>query len=141
MTIDIFVSVGNLLIETPRAFNNKMPNSLSFDILGSKRESVFSVFKLQSLKVQRADLTCDVTSIRLQWFDPWPISNEYSNFAGACTGHVTFFLYKITTLCSPVCKAFNAYGAVWDSLLHIQFFSHSSKNTYFLLKMKWKLKS
>ena len=49
-------------------------------------------------KVQRADLTCDVTSIRFQRFDPWPISNEYSNFAGACAGHVTRFFYKITTL-------------------------------------------
>ena len=43
-------------------------------------------------KVQRADLTCDVTSIKLRWFDPWPISVEYSNFAGACAGHVTHFL-------------------------------------------------
>ena len=48
------------------------------------------------VKVQRADLTCDVTSIRLQWFDPWPISDEYSNFAGACDGHVTrFFFIKL----------------------------------------------
>ena len=43
--IDIVVSVGNILIETPRAFNNKIPNSLSFDILGSKSESVFSVLQ------------------------------------------------------------------------------------------------
>ena len=30
---------------------------------------------LTSLKVQRADLMCDVTSIRLRWFSAWPISN------------------------------------------------------------------
>ena len=46
-------------------------------------------------KVQRVDLTCDVTSIRLRWFDPWPISDEYSNFAGACAGHVTRFFIKL----------------------------------------------
>jgi hypothetical protein len=45
-------------------------------------------------KVQRADLTCDVTSIRLRWFDAWPISNEYSNFAPV-TWHA---FYKITAL-------------------------------------------
>ena len=34
-------------------------------------------------KVQRADLMCDVTSFRLQWFEPRPIRDEYSNVAGA----------------------------------------------------------
>ena len=36
-----------------------------------------------AIKVQRADLTCDVTSFRLRWFEPRPIRDEYSNFAGA----------------------------------------------------------
>ena len=35
------------------------------------------------VKVQRADLTCDVTSFRVRWFEPQPIRDEYSNFAGA----------------------------------------------------------
>ena len=34
-------------------------------------------------KVQRADLMLHVTSIRLQLFEPWPIRDEYSSFAGA----------------------------------------------------------
>ena len=50
------------------------------------------------VKVQRADFTCDVTSIRLRWFVPWPISNKYSNFAPV-TWHVS---YRITTL-SEIC--------------------------------------
>ena len=33
-------------------------------------------------KVQRADLTCHVTSIRLRWFEPFPIRDEYSNSFG-----------------------------------------------------------
>ena len=32
-------------------------------------------------KVQRANLTCDITSFRLRWFEP--IRDKYSNFAGA----------------------------------------------------------
>ena len=36
----------------------------------------------RSFKLQRADLTCDVTSFRLRWFEPRPIREEYSNFAG-----------------------------------------------------------
>ena len=33
---------------------------------------------------------------RLQWFEPWPIRDEYSNFAGACAGHLTrFFIIKL----------------------------------------------
>ena len=43
-------------------------------------------------KVQRADLMCHVTSIRLPSSQPWPISDEYSNFARAYAGHVTRFL-------------------------------------------------
>ena len=50
---------------------------------------------LSSFKGQRADLTCDVTSIRLQQFEPWPISDEYSNFAGAGAGQVTRFFIKL----------------------------------------------
>ena len=57
-----------------------------------------SSLQLIHSKVQRADLTCNVTSIRLRWFEPWPIRDEYSNFAGAyCWSRDTFF-YKITTL-------------------------------------------
>ena len=44
--------------------------------------------------VQRADLTCGVTSIRHRWFEPRQISDKYSNFAWV-TWHVS---YKITTL-------------------------------------------
>ena len=47
-----------------------------------------------TIKVQRADLRCDVTRIRLQWFEPRTISNEYSNF-DTVTWHVS---YKVTTL-------------------------------------------
>ena len=65
----------------------------------SKESNYHSSCKGFFSKVQMADLTCDVTSIRLQCFDPWPISDEYSNFARACAGHVTrFFFYKIMTL-------------------------------------------
>ena len=55
--------------------------------------SVFTRYSFDSYKVQRADLTCHVTSIRLRWFEPWPIRDEYSNFAGAyCWSHRSFFL-------------------------------------------------
>ena len=47
-----------------------------------------------SVEVQRANLTCDVISIRLRRLEPWPISDDYSNFAPV-TWHVS---YKITTL-------------------------------------------
>ena len=48
-------------------------------------------------KVQRADLTCDVTRIRLRRFEPWSISNKNSNFAPV-TWHVSD---KVTTLYAP----------------------------------------
>ena len=53
----------------------------------------FSLFSAP-FKVRRANLTCDVTSIKLRCFDSWPISDENSNFSPV-TWHVSF---KITTL-------------------------------------------
>ena len=49
LSIEIVVSVRSLLIEMPMAIDNKIPNGLSFDILGFKSESVFSVCKLQTV--------------------------------------------------------------------------------------------
>ena len=49
------------------------------------------------LKVQRADLMCDVTSIRLRWFESWPIIQILPE-PELVTWQTRFFLYKITTL-------------------------------------------
>ena len=35
------------------------------------------------IKYRGPIFTCHKTSIRLWWFEPWPIMEEYSNFAGA----------------------------------------------------------
>ena len=83
-------------------------------------------------KVQRADLTCDVTSIRLRWFDPWPISDKYSNFAGVCAGHVKCFFYKITTLSTIFfLKVFFIYP-----LVHSCYWSGKTTFVYFFQESK-----
>ena len=55
LQIEIVGSVRSLLIETPMpmAIDKKKPNGLSFDILGFKRESVFS--GLQTANPYRVD--------------------------------------------------------------------------------------
>jgi hypothetical protein len=77
---------------------NWAPTIQSFKCIHNLTTARYVFFKRKQLwhcasrayfcKVQRADLTCDVTSIRLRCFDTWPISDEYSNFAPV-TWHVS----------------------------------------------------
>ena len=47
-------------------------------------------------KVQRADLTCHVTRIRLQRFEPWPIRDEYSRVRNKDTPtFINFWIFKL----------------------------------------------
>ena len=59
----------------------------------SENENSFRT-KLERIKVQRADLACHVTSIRLQWFEPWSI-RDYSNFAGGQRWSCDTFFIKL----------------------------------------------
>ena len=64
-------------------------------------------------KVQRVNLTCDITSFRLRWFEPRPTSIQILPEANAVTWHV---FYKITTLTNQFLSNFSENKSeIWDS--------------------------